>query len=76
MDSNKEMSEGWQERFKNIVVFAVVVACFSFAFYQELIMSQSATLTNDERLAKISDLADILDAIEYLKSKQTTNDAQ
>lgn len=33
MDSNKEMSEGWQERFKNIVVFAVVVACFSFAFY-------------------------------------------
>lgn len=39
-------------------------------------MSQSATLTNDERLAKISDLADILDAIEYLKSKQTTNDAQ
>lgn len=28
-----EMSEGWQERLKHILIFILVVACFSFAFY-------------------------------------------
>ena len=37
MDSREEvleeMSEGWQERLKHILIFIVVIACFSFAFY-------------------------------------------